>query len=94
MYSGKWYRTGAGSAEAAVPHRANKRVMLIMVGVAMLAAANATLVPTAMEAAVLVGPLPFHCTNRRTDVMLSHLAHLSGGEFCPMAISVLSSLHL
>lgn len=35
--------------------RANKRVMLIMVGIAMLAAANAVLVPTAMEAAVLVG---------------------------------------
>eukprot|EP00208_Stichococcus_sp_RCC1054_P004120 CAMPEP_0206134734 /NCGR_PEP_ID=MMETSP1473-20131121/179_1 /ASSEMBLY_ACC=CAM_ASM_001109 /TAXON_ID=1461547 /ORGANISM="Stichococcus sp, Strain RCC1054" /LENGTH=952 /DNA_ID=CAMNT_0053526355 /DNA_START=491 /DNA_END=3349 /DNA_ORIENTATION=+ len=36
--------------------RAHKRVMLIMVGVAALAAANATLVPTAMEGAVLAHP--------------------------------------
>lgn len=41
---------------------ANKRVMLVVVGVALLAAANAILVPISMEAAVQVSRM-WHVTS-------------------------------
>ena len=55
--------------------RANKRVMLIMVGVALLAAANATLVPTAMEAAVLVRGLTSLQLTEPATRYISSVAH-------------------
>lgn len=66
--------------------RANKRVMLIMVAVAFLAAVNAALVPAAMEAAVLAHPrsitlasmpLGLGPLNESLDAMQRNFLHLS-----------------